>query len=423
MKIFNTSMSSAADLCQPNNDFCSSPEKRGVFKLSRSFLKNALIVTGCIQLAANTHAGADLPYSSTVLALAAFSSYSWSEQYGLVLSNRILKSGIDVIGDNELSVIEENPHYLKLKSLQPVQLLLCSSEQVGFEEINGRGDITIDTWSLPDTDTQESKHCNLLSSLGSEEEVLLVADNVLELDFQQSYFMINDKLHYFSELEFISVIEHLNHAPPMDSATLWLNSQLFSAKKGLEERAGHVISLNSANYKVRQAPVGKQQTSHQDNHSTQGGSSSATGSGDGTGTRGKAGAGAGAGAGGGGGAGGDGDKSRGKPTTDVDEKTAEPVDPLEQIPTLTELLSKVSEQAAPDVSTFGIFLLNDANGSIMATIKNTNNGNPVDMIREVFRRWLRESESPTWKALIKALRSTSLNVLASDLEKYVRSKH
>ena len=78
----------------------------------------------------------------------------------------------------------------------------------------------------------------------------------------------------------------------------------------------------------------------------------------------------------------------------------------------SDLLTRI----ASDYSLFGTLLLNDEDGTVIETIKQSNHHDPEAITREIFRRWFYSSDMLTWKALVDHLREAKLNTVANDIE-------
>ena len=64
----------------------------------------------------------------------------------------------------------------------------------------------------------------------------------------------------------------------------------------------------------------------------------------------------------------------------------------------------------------GIRLLNDADGSIVAGIHNTNSHVLKHTMYEIFYEWVRRDTEYSWQKLIECLKTCELCVLAKDIE-------
>ncbi len=115
---------------------------------------------------------------------------------------------------------------------------------------------------------------------------------------------------------------------------------------------------------------------------------------------------------------------------DIKRKLAEtPLSRLDTRPTLRLLTSmdssrghspfRIIQQTAAQYHTLGIFLLDDGNGSELASITEMDR-NPVSIITTVYQRWLSKDPKASWSELIRILRLVNLNVLASDLQEELR---
>ena len=67
-----------------------------------------------------------------------------------------------------------------------------------------------------------------------------------------------------------------------------------------------------------------------------------------------------------------------------------------------------------DYEKFGIQLLNDSNGNIVAGIERMKRGDPGDITVEILRQWLQgKGRKPvTWQTLVECLEDTKLHVAA-----------
>ena len=68
-------------------------------------------------------------------------------------------------------------------------------------------------------------------------------------------------------------------------------------------------------------------------------------------------------------------------------------------------------------ATFGILLLNDEIGVIVAGIAREHRGNTDDINLAILKRWLigQGRQPVTWRTLIKVLRDANMTVLADDI--------
>ena len=88
-------------------------------------------------------------------------------------------------------------------------------------------------------------------------------------------------------------------------------------------------------------------------------------------------------------------------------------------PSLPKLLTfKVPQKVGAHYSDFGIFLLNDEDGSRIRVIEKDCNNKCEDVVRNTLSDWLQGKGKPaTWKALIETLRICDLNKLADTIQK------
>ena len=79
----------------------------------------------------------------------------------------------------------------------------------------------------------------------------------------------------------------------------------------------------------------------------------------------------------------------------------------------------VYEEMAIKYNSFGPRMLHDRAGNKVAAIKKAQANDPVDITKEIVRRWLAKEGgvTPTWDELVQCLRHAQLNVLAEDIEK------
>ena len=68
-----------------------------------------------------------------------------------------------------------------------------------------------------------------------------------------------------------------------------------------------------------------------------------------------------------------------------------------------------------DYEKFGIQLLQDDNGNIVAGIEKMKRGDPGDITVEILRQWLHEKgrKPVTWQTLVECLEATKLHVAAN----------
>ena len=71
---------------------------------------------------------------------------------------------------------------------------------------------------------------------------------------------------------------------------------------------------------------------------------------------------------------------------------------------------------ASDYSLFGTLLLNDEDGTVIETIKQSNHHDPEAITREIFRRWFYGGDTLSWETLVHHLREAKLNTVADDIE-------
>lgn len=76
----------------------------------------------------------------------------------------------------------------------------------------------------------------------------------------------------------------------------------------------------------------------------------------------------------------------------------------------------VLTKTALHYKTLGHFLLNSSDGVEVLVVENKHQGNPKDIILDMFQTWLQRDETASWKVLVGYLRSVELNSLAKDIE-------
>ena len=79
---------------------------------------------------------------------------------------------------------------------------------------------------------------------------------------------------------------------------------------------------------------------------------------------------------------------------------------------------RIIEESACEYKQIGTILLKDKTGSKVKAIKEAVGSDPVNVIREIYCRWIKEDEDYSWKMLTQCLRDCELNVLARDIEKH-----
>ena len=93
-----------------------------------------------------------------------------------------------------------------------------------------------------------------------------------------------------------------------------------------------------------------------------------------------------------------------------------------ETPSLPKLLElDIHKDVGPNYNTFGTFLLRDKTGMVVKTIENDQR-TAHNITLQILHEWLiGRGESITWQSLVKALRSSNLNVLADRVaDKYIR---
>ena len=77
---------------------------------------------------------------------------------------------------------------------------------------------------------------------------------------------------------------------------------------------------------------------------------------------------------------------------------------------------KIIEESAPKYRDIGTFLLRDTTGARVDAIQTAERGDPVEIVRRIFVRWIREDMDHSWEKLTKCFRDCGLTVLASSIE-------
>ena len=91
------------------------------------------------------------------------------------------------------------------------------------------------------------------------------------------------------------------------------------------------------------------------------------------------------------------------------------------LPALLRL--KIPEKVGISYETFGTFLLDDRKGRLVQNIEFSCNRQPQSIVINILRRWLTHEPTPvTWDNLIKTLKMSDLNTLASEVQKYCPSQ-
>ena len=92
---------------------------------------------------------------------------------------------------------------------------------------------------------------------------------------------------------------------------------------------------------------------------------------------------------------------------------------MDSKPTLPHLMKPgLITKIAPNYHDFGIFLLNDEDGSIIDSIEIKCREEPNRITKEILKRWLqgRGVGPVTYATLVKILKKTELNVLAQTIK-------
>ena len=78
----------------------------------------------------------------------------------------------------------------------------------------------------------------------------------------------------------------------------------------------------------------------------------------------------------------------------------------------------IPQEIGTNYSRFGMFLLNDPNGTKVTNMEHKHRGDPERINTEILREWAtgREKKPVTWQTLIGVLRDIELGALASEIE-------
>ena len=91
---------------------------------------------------------------------------------------------------------------------------------------------------------------------------------------------------------------------------------------------------------------------------------------------------------------------------------------LEKLTTRTGTVIKVIENSANHYKRIGAILLNDAHGERVETIENDLRGKGEAIIREIYKKWIREDTNCSWMTLTECFRDCNLHRLADDIEEH-----
>ena len=77
----------------------------------------------------------------------------------------------------------------------------------------------------------------------------------------------------------------------------------------------------------------------------------------------------------------------------------------------------IIQRIGVNYSTFGIFLLNDDNGTLVDALKSEHHHNAENITTAIFQKWLEGmgKKPVSWATLIAALRQATLNTLADQI--------
>ena len=77
---------------------------------------------------------------------------------------------------------------------------------------------------------------------------------------------------------------------------------------------------------------------------------------------------------------------------------------------------KIIETIGSEYSSVGASLLNDKRGNIMNTIESNKGYIAKDVVREIFRRWIKGEGTPvSWKDLVDALKIANFKTLVNEI--------
>ena len=66
---------------------------------------------------------------------------------------------------------------------------------------------------------------------------------------------------------------------------------------------------------------------------------------------------------------------------------------------------------------FGLLLLNDKSGAVVAGLERAHHYNPADIARAILQQWLETQPTElTWSKLVQCLKEIDSNTLASDID-------
>ena len=91
---------------------------------------------------------------------------------------------------------------------------------------------------------------------------------------------------------------------------------------------------------------------------------------------------------------------------------------LTKLTTHTGAEIKVIENSANYYKCIGAILLNDRYGERVETIENDLRGKGEAIIREIYKKWMREDTSCSWVTLAECFRDCNLHRLAGDIEEH-----
>ena len=80
----------------------------------------------------------------------------------------------------------------------------------------------------------------------------------------------------------------------------------------------------------------------------------------------------------------------------------------------------ILEESSVEYRGICTLLLNDKYNVKLRAIEQKANNEPVEAIRMIYERWMREGETHSWKELTKCFRDVQLNRLASMIEEHFK---
>ena len=78
----------------------------------------------------------------------------------------------------------------------------------------------------------------------------------------------------------------------------------------------------------------------------------------------------------------------------------------------------ITEETSTRYRDIGVILLKDRNGAIVDGIEKSVRGEPLEAVRMIYARWMREDVDYSWRKLTQCFRDCGLNFLASNIEEH-----